>query len=121
MALIILGACSAEPGPVEVVRSFMAAVERFDLAAAEKTVCEAQRGGIRASLQPFDGVTRLGEAFGMSFEGLTFEERSNDGSVAIIRVTGELTLAFLGQQEVQEVDEEHLVIKESGRWVICDP
>jgi hypothetical protein len=32
-----------------------------------------------------------------------------------------LTLAFLGQQEVQEVDEEHLVVKEGGRWVICDP
>ena len=121
VALIVLGACSTEPGPVEVVRSFMTSVGMFDLAAAENMVCEAQRAGIRASLEPFDGVARLSEAFDMSFEGLTFEERSNDGSVAIIRVTGRLTLAFLGQQEVQEVDEEHLVVKESGRWVICDP
>jgi hypothetical protein len=121
VALIVLGACSTEPGPVEVLRSFMTAVGRFDLAAAENMVCEAQRAGIRASLEPFDGVARLSEAFDMSFEGLTFEERSNDGSVAIIRVTGTLTLAFLGQQEVQEVDEEHLVVREGGRWVICDP
>lgn len=120
-ALMMLVACAREQSPVEVVRSFMTAVETFDLTAAENLVCEAQWAGIRAGLEPFDGVTRLSEAFDIGFEGLSFQERSNDGSVAIVRVTGTLALSFLGQQEIQEVDEEHLVVKDGGRWVICDP
>ena len=121
VALIVLVACAKEQNPVEIVRSFMRAVETFDLGAAENMVCEAQRAGIRASLVAFDGVDRLSEAFDISFEDLSFEERSNDGDVAIVRVTGTLALSFLGQQEIQEVNEEHLIVKEGGRWVICDP
>ena len=119
--LAILGACDREQGPVQVVRSFMTAVEAFDLGTAESLVCAAQRSKVRTSLEPFEDVATLGEAFDISRGELSFQERSNDGNVAVVHVSGELTVNFLGQQEVQEVDEEHVVIKENGHWLVCDP
>lgn len=98
----------------------MTAVEALDLDTAEGLVCEVQRSEVRDSLEPFGDVDQLGEAFDIRFEELSFQEKSNDGNVAVIRVTGSLIISFLGQQDVQTVDEEHLVVKEDGRWVICD-
>ena len=121
VVLALLGACVGEQSPGEVVQSFMAAIGSFDLATAESLVCEAQRPRVRESLEPFDAVVGLGEAFDVSFEDLSFEEQSHDGNVVIVHVGGTLTLTFLGQQEVQGVDEEHIVVKENGRWVVCDP
>jgi hypothetical protein len=117
----MLGACTESRSPIEVVQSFMGAVEALDLAAAEGFVCEAQRAQIQDSLLPFDSVAGLGEAFDIRFENLSFQERSNDGQVSVVRVNGTLTISFLGQHDVQEVDEEHTVVRENGRWVICDP
>jgi hypothetical protein len=119
--LAILGACGGEQGPVQVVQSFMTAVEAFDLGTAESLVCEAQRGKVRTSLEPFEDIATLGEAFDISLGELSFQERSNDGNVAVVHVSGKLTVNFLGQQEVQEVNEEHVVIKENGHWLVCDP
>ena len=119
--LVLLGACGKEQSPIEVVQSFMTAVEAFDLSTAESLVCEAQRSRVRESLEPFDDVAGLGEAFDMSFDDLSFQEQSSDGKVAIVQVSGTLTISFLGQQEVQEISEEHVVIEQGGRWVICDP
>lgn len=119
--VLLLSACTGDQDPVDVVRSFMAAVETRDLDKAESLVCEEQWSKVRRSLEPFGEVTQLGEAFDLSFEDLSFDERSNDGSIVVIRVSGVLTLSFLGQEETQDVDEEHVIIKENGRWVICDP
>jgi len=116
-----LGACDGEQGPVPAVRSFMTAVETFDLAGAESLVCEAQQSKVRASLEPFEDVATLGEAFDIELGELSFQEQSNDGNIAVVQVSGRLTINFLGQQEVQEVNEEHVVIKENGHWVVCDP
>jgi hypothetical protein len=119
---LALGACDKDPAsPVEVVESFMTAIDDFDLAAAEDLVCEAQQGRLRNSLEPFYGVTELTEAFDLSFGDLSIEERSNDGETAIVHVSGSVTVAFLGQDDVQEVNEDHVVLKENGRWVVCDP
>ena len=99
----------------------MIAIGSFDIAAAEDLVCEAQQGRFEKSLEPFYGVTELTEAFDFSFGDLTIEERSSDGETAIVHVAGSVTLSFLGQEEVQEVNEDHVVVKENGRWVVCDP
>ena len=99
----------------------MTAIDDFDLAVAEDLVCEAQQGRLQNSLEPFYGVTELTEAFDLSFGDLSIEERSNDGETAIVHVSGSVTLSFLGQEEVQEVNEDHVIVKENGRWVVCDP
>jgi hypothetical protein len=121
LLLVLLVACDAEEDPVEVIRSFMAAVEAFDVTKAQHLVCQAQRARVQDSLEPFGALTEADEAFAIRFDDLTFQERSNDGKVAIVHVRGQLIVSFLGQQEVQEVDEEHVLVKEGGRWLVCDP
>jgi hypothetical protein len=125
-AAIFLGACSAKQEPVEVVQAFVTALQTFDIETAESMVCESQRSNIRSTLEPFEDVSQLdgiglGEAFEMSLTDVSFQELSNDGEAAVVAVRGTLMLSFLGQQEQQGVDEVHVVIKEHGRWVVCDP
>jgi hypothetical protein len=98
----------------------MTAVETLDVSTAESLVCEAQRARVRASLAPFKDVAEP-EAFEVSFSELMVQEQSNDGEVAMVHVSGQLTLFFLGQQETQEISENHTVVREGGRWFICDP
>jgi hypothetical protein len=117
----MLWACRAEQQPVQVLREFLAATQELDIAQAETLVCEAQRDRVRTIFEPFDRVSETGEAFDIEFNDLAFQERGNDGSVALVHISGTLTVSFLGRQEQQDVDEEHIVVKENGRWVICDP
>jgi hypothetical protein len=119
--LVLLGACGEEQSPVEAVRSFMRAVEVFDVSTAESLVCEPKRSRVQESLRPFEEAVGPGEAFDMSYGDLVVQEQSNDGEVAVVQVRGSVTISFLGQQEVQEISEEHVLIKQNGRWVICDP
>jgi hypothetical protein len=121
IVVVLLGACTEKQEPVDTVRSFIAAVEAFDLEQAENLVCEEQQARVRKSLESFDNVAGLSEAFGVKAENLTYRERSNDGNVAVVLITGTLKLSFLGQEDIQEVAEEHVVVIENGRWVICDP
>jgi hypothetical protein len=119
--LLLPFACDDGAGPTEVMRSFFVAMEVRDLNSAEDLVCQRQQEEVRQILEPFGQVTQLDEAFSLSFEDLVFEERNNDGQTAVIRVTGSVTLSFLGQEETQPVNEEHILMNENGRWVICDP
>lgn len=118
---LIMTACSGGQNPVQVVRAFMTAVGTFDVSRAESLVCEAQKAKVRNSLGPFGDLAQLSEAFDISFDELTFQEQSSDANVVVVHVRGTVTLSFLGQQEKQNVDEEHFVVREGGRWVICDP
>jgi len=119
--VVFLIACEAKQSPAEVVRSFMIAVESLDAARAESLVCQAQRAGARESLAPLGDVARAGETFDMNFDELVIQEQSNDGEFSIVLVRGQLTFFFLGQEDTQAIDETHTVVKESGRWVVCDP
>jgi hypothetical protein len=117
----MLVACANEQSPADVVRSYMTAVETFDLPRAESLVCEAQRSRVTESLSPFLDVAGLSEAFHITFEELSFQERTREGDMVVFRVTGKLEMSFLGQEEEQTVDEEHVVVRQDGRWVVCDP
>jgi hypothetical protein len=121
VVVLVIVACRGEQAPAEVVRSFLDAIEGYDVATAESLVCQAQRDQVRASLVPFDNIAAPGEAFDISFDEIVIQEQSNDGQVSLVRVKGYLTIFFLGEQEVQEVDETHTLVKDSGRWLICDP
>ena len=118
---LLLCACVQTQSPVQVARDFMAAIERFDLQAAERLVCPAQQARVRASLAPFEEYGRPGETFYASLEGLTIEEQRNDGHTALVHVRGELSLFFLGQQETQQINEMHTLVRQDGRWLVCDP
>ncbi len=119
--ILLLVACRGEQTPVEIVRDFLGAIENLDATAAASLVCPAQRDKVRGSLAPFDAIAAPGEAFDISFGKLVIQEQSNDGQVSIVRVKGYLTIFFLGDQELQEVDETHTLVKNGGNWLICNP
>jgi hypothetical protein len=119
--VLVLGACRGETTPVEVMQALMSEVGNLDGSRAQSFVCEKKQDRVRETLESFDGNDAVGEAFDLAFDELTFEEVSNDGTTAIVHVSGWLVISFLGQQESQVVDEDHLLIREGKRWVVCDP
>jgi hypothetical protein len=120
VGILLLAGCEGELSPVEVVQSFMTAVETLDTTEVEALVCQSAKAKVRESLAPFRSIARP-ETFDIDLKDLVFQEQSNNGEVAVVHVSGELTLVFLGQQETREINENHTVIKESGRWLVCDP
>jgi hypothetical protein len=117
---VLLIACDGEQTPVQVVRAFMTAVETFDVGTVESLVCPDQKARVRESLAAFQDVADP-EVFDVSLDGLVVQEQGNDGEIAVVHVRGKLTVFFLGQQEIQQVDEKHTLVKEKGRWLVCDP
>jgi hypothetical protein len=113
--------CTEEKAPIDTVKEYMTAVESFDLESVQSLVCEKQRAQVGESLSPYEDVAGLSEAFDMAFEDLEFTEKSNDGAIAVVQVTGSVRFAFLGTEDVQDVFEEHVLENVDGRWVICDP
>jgi len=107
--------------PAQAVRSYMEAIEAFDVAKAKTLVCAPQRAQVENSLTAFGDTSKLGETFAMSLEDMQYEEQSNDGSIAVVSVKGQMKLSFLGQEEIQEINEKHTVIQQGGRWLVCDP
>jgi hypothetical protein len=53
------------------------------------------------------------------FSGLKFEELSNDGRTASVRLSGQLLLKVLGQEQVYAVNEDIGVVKEGDAWKVC--
>jgi hypothetical protein len=119
--LLLLAACGQKATPTEVVQEFMAAIEQFDSASAAARVCEAQKDRVESILDAFGEEAGLEEAIDLAFDKLAFEELSNDGEAAVVHVSGALVVSFLGHQERQIVNEEHVVVQEEGHWVVCDP
>ena len=119
--LLLLTACRQQGTPVEVVQEFMAAIEQFDSAGAATRVCEAQQDRVQTILDAFGEEAGMKEAINLAFDKLAFEELSNDGEAAVVHVSGALVVSFLGHQERQIVNEEHVVVHEQGHWVVCDP
>ena len=81
----------------------------------------AVRNEIAAKLDPFiDLKETLAALKGQfDFSNLKFEEKSNDGHSAVIRLTGSMTLRALGQTEALEVFEDITLVNDNGTWKVC--
>ena len=79
------------------------------------------RSEIEQRLEPLvdikDSLTALKGQF--DFSGLKFEEKSNDGRTATIRLSGNMYLKALGQTEPLSLYEDITVVNESGVWKVC--
>jgi RIO-like serine/threonine protein kinase len=53
------------------------------------------------------------------FSGLKFEEITNDGRTATVRLSGKLLLKVLGQEQAYQIYEDIGVVKESDVWKVC--
>ncbi len=69
------------------------------------------------------GMAMLG-AMGAKIDtgGMKFELVKEEGDKATVKISGKIKISMLGQTEEEEIPaEEILMIKEDGKWKMCDP
>ena len=121
---LLLGACSPGGGPaLDATRSWLQSLAElnFDQVMAQTCSDPKVRNEIEVRLDPFiDIQTTLQTLKGkFDFSGLKFEELSNDGRTAQVRLSGKMVLQALGQTQALNVYEELTVVKEGGVWKVC--
>lgn len=123
-SLIALAACSGGGSPaIEGTRAWFQALAelRFDDVMNLTCASVPVRNEIGAKLDPFidlkETLTALKGQF--DFSNLKFEEKTNNGRVAVIRLSGSMTLVALGQTEAMDVAEDITVVNENGTWKVC--
>jgi hypothetical protein len=123
-SLIVLTACGGGGSPaIDGTRAWFQALAelRFDDVMNLTCANGPVRNEIAAKLDPFiDLKETLAALKGQfDFSNLKFEEKSNNGRVAVIRLSGSMTLVALGQTEAMDVAEDISVVNESGVWKVC--
>ena len=123
-SLIVLTACGGGGSPaIDGTRAWFQALAelRFDDVMNLTCANGPVRNEIAAKLDPFiDLKETLAALKGQfDFSSLKFEEKSNNGRVAVIRLSGSMTLVALGQTEAMDVAEDISVVNESGVWKVC--
>jgi hypothetical protein len=123
-SLIFLAACGGGGSPaIDGTRAWFRALAELRFDDVMKLTCAspAVRNEIAAKLDPFiDLKETLAALKGQfDFSNLKFEEQSNDGRSAVIRLTGSMTLQALGQTEDLEIFEDLTVVNDNGTWKVC--
>jgi len=123
-SLLLLSACSAGGGPaIDATRGWLQSLADLNFKQVMDQTCSNQkvRTEIEVRLDPFIDIqatlqTLKGQ---FDFSGLKFEEISNDGRIAQVRLSGKMVLKALGQSQALEVYEELTVVKENDVWKVC--
>ncbi len=123
-ALLITG-CGAGGGPaIDATRSWLQALADLNFKQVLDMTCSTPRfhNEVELRLDPLiDMQDTLQSLKGQyDFSGLKFEELSNDGQMATVRLSGKLLLKVLGQSQVYEIYEEVGVVNENNVWKVCN-
>ena len=123
VALLIAG-CNAGGGPaIDATRSWLQALADLNFKQVLNLTCSAPRihNEVELRLDPLidiqDTLQSLKGQY--DFSGLKFEELSNDGRTATVRLSGKLLLKVLGQTQAYDIYEEVGVVNESDVWKVC--
>jgi hypothetical protein len=100
LAVGISLASQGKEGPVDTVERFVSSMEQLDLDAIGEYVCQDHREELEDALEiGMDELSAVGvdldELLGVvqiEFKDMRYEEKSNDGTRAVVRVTGEMAL-----------------------------
>ena len=121
---LLLAACSSGGGPaIDATRGWLKSLSELDFKQVMVQTCADSkvRNEIEVRLDPFIDIqatlqTLKGQ---FDFSGLKFEELSNDGRTAQIRLSGKMVLKALGQSQALDVYENLTVVKENDAWKVC--
>ncbi len=124
VGLLLLTACSGGGSPaIDGTRAWFKALAelRFDDVMNLTCASTPVRNEIAAKLDPFIDLKPTLDALKgqFDFSNLKFEEKSNNGRVATIRLSGSMTLQALGQTEAMDVAEDLTIVNENGVWKVC--
>jgi len=132
MLALALAACGGGDGGEDVtkpVNDFFAAFEEMDAEKAAQAVCEQHRDNVKTGLDLIFGFMAMGgEDAKIEVVDLKLEAQDQtDDEAMVVATSGKIRITVLG--EVQEEDilddsaestEAIKVIKEDGKWVVCD-
>ncbi len=121
---LLLSACSSGGGPaIDATRGWLQSLAELNFKQVMDQTCANPkvRTEIEVRLDPFIDIqatlqTLKGQ---FDFSGLKFEEISNDGQTAQVRLSGKMVLKALGQSQALDVYEELTVVKENDKWKVC--
>jgi hypothetical protein len=123
-ALLALTACSAGGSPaIDAARNWLQALADLNFKQVLELTCSTPRirNEVEVKLDPLIDIQETLQALKgqYNFSGLKFEELSNDGRAATVRLSGQLLLKVLGQEQVFDIYEEVGVVKENDVWRVC--
>ncbi len=121
----LLAACNAGGGPaIDATRNWLQALANLDFKQVMDLTCSTPRvrDEVQQKLDPLLDIQETLQALKgqFDFSGLKFEELSNDGRNAQLRLSGTMLLKALGQNQAYEVYETVTVVKELDTWHVCD-
>ena len=123
-AALLLSACNAGGGPaIDATRNWLQALADLNFKQVLDLTCSTPRirNEVELRLDPLIDIQETLQSLKgqYDFSGLKFEEVSNDGRTATVRLSGKLLLKVLGQEQVYDIYEEVGVVKESDIWKVC--
>ena len=123
-AALLLTACSAGGGPaIDATRSWLQALADLNFKQVLNLTCTTPRvrNDVELRLDPLIDIQDTLQALKgqYDFSGLKFEEITNDGHTATVRLSGKLLLRALGQEQAYQIYEDIGVVKENDGWKVC--
>lgn len=121
---LLLASCSAGGGPaIDATRSWLQALADLNFKQVMDLTCSTPRvrDEVQLRLDPLMDIQETMQSLKgqYDFSGLKFEETSNDGRTATVRLSGKLLLKVLGQEQAYEIYEDIGVLKENNLWRVC--
>ena len=121
---VLLTACNAGGGPaIDATRTWLQALADLNFKQVLNLTCSTPRirNEVELRLDPLIDIQETLQSLKgqYDFSGLKFEELSNDGRTATVRLSGKLLLKVLGQEQVFEINEMVGVVEENDVWKVC--
>lgn len=121
---LLLTACGSGGSPaIDATRGWLQALADLDFKQVMDLTCSTPRirNEVELRLDPLIDIQETLQSLKgqYDFSGLKFEELSNDGRTATVRLSGKLLLKVLGQEQVYDIYEDVGVVKENDAWKVC--
>lgn len=124
VGLLFLSACGAGGSPaVDATRGWLQALADLNFKQVMDLTCSnpQARTQVELRLDPLIDMQETLQALKgkFDFSGLKFEELSNTGRTALVRLSGKMFLQALGQKQALDIYEEITLVKENDQWKVC--
>jgi len=112
-----MAACGGGGSPDQAAKQWFGALAKGDENALKDLTCAAQQEQITGATGL---LATLGQGAGLDLSGLSYKTTAQDGDTASVQVTGKLKVTLLGQAVEEEIDEAMPMVKEDGKWKMCE-
>ena len=117
--VILMAACGGGGGgsPEQAAKQWFDALAKGDENTLKALTCAAQQEQVTGATGL---LATLGEGAGLDLSGLSYKTTEQNGDTASVQVTGKLKVTLLGQAVEEDIDEAMPMVKEDGKWKMCE-